>query len=79
MPELSRTTIWLLPIAITVGLYVLNRVKFWYLDEGDLRFDTNAWARYQNERMDWMENDGTQDEEENFFQFVSPVAETTPG
>lgn len=74
VPELSRTTLWLLPVFIMVSTYLLNRLKFWYLDEGDLRFNPDAWAKYQNDRMDWIENDGTQDEE-NYFQFVSPVLE----
>ena len=44
-PELSHTTVWLLPLFIMIAVYIATRIKFWYLSEGDLIFDFNEWAR----------------------------------
>lgn len=68
MPELSPTVIWLLPVMVTLGFYAANRLKFWYLGEGDLVFDFDEWARYAERRMDWIENDGNR--EGDFFNFT---------
>ena len=48
---------WALPAVIMVGNYVLMRIKFWYVDEGDIVFNFNLWAKEANDRMDWIEGD----------------------
>ena len=59
---------WGLPGAIALACYIVQRVKFWYIDEGDLVFNFSAWAKQANERMDWIETDGVR--EEDNFQFL---------
>ena len=47
IPELNyymvkqETLSWWLPIIIMLGVYLVTRFKFWYLDEGDLTFNFN--------------------------------------
>ena len=64
MPDLSRTVIWLLPLMVMAGVYLLTRVKFWYLGEGDLVIDFSEWAA-QNRRPELKEKD------ENFYFHVA--------
>ena len=51
MPELKYFSIqptrlaWYLPAINMLGLYVVLRYKFWYIDEGDEVFNFNAWAK----------------------------------
>jgi len=35
----EQTIAWWLPVMIMAGVYLVTRFKFWYIDEGDLRFD----------------------------------------
>ena len=76
LPELNYFNIetycscvaWGLPGAISLAVYFAIRIKFWYIDEGDIVFNFSAWAKQANERMDWIENDGVR--EEDNFQFL---------
>ena len=61
MPDLSKTVIWLLPLMVMAGVYLLTRLKFWYLGEGDLVIDFCEWAA-QNRRPEQKH-----DQNENFY------------
>ena len=70
LPELRFMTLQedlmlslLLPVMIMAGVYALQRAKFWYLGDGDLTFDFNAWAKQAQDRMDYIEEDGAREEE----------------
>ena len=76
-PDLSHTTKWFLPLYIMISVYVANRIKFWYLSEGDMMFDFDEWARQAQSRMDYIESDGAR-EEENFYFNVAKDDQQSP-
>lgn len=53
----------LIPLFVMAGAYALQRIKFWYLSDGDLQFDFHAWAKEAQDRMEWIEDDGAREEE----------------
>ena len=54
---------WGLPLAIAVAVYLAQRVKFWWLDEGDQVFNFHLWAKQANERIQYIEQEGIREEE----------------
>ena len=68
LPELvyfnveNKMLAWWLPAAVSLGTYLVVRIKFWYFDEGDLIFDLRLWAKNAQDRMQWMETEGVREE-----------------
>ena len=51
----DRTLAWTLPAIISIMTYLIMRLKYWYLVEGDLVFDLDAFALRAKRRLDRME------------------------
>lgn len=49
---------WFLPLFIMISVYLVTRFKHFYIGEGDLVFDFDAWAKQAVNRMNEIENDG---------------------
>lgn len=48
---------WLLPLFVMISVYIMTRFKHFYIGEGDLVFDFDAWAKSAANRMDDIEKE----------------------